>query len=240
MAPWADYCDAFCIASLSALAYIASGSIYRLYFHRTSHIPGPKLAALTYFYQAYYDLFPHSGQWIFQQIRLHEKYGPIVRVGPDEVHIDDPEFYKEFSGNTTTQKRDKSKLFYWFVGAGDLIDSSSFATLPAEHHQVRRNALEGFFRPDMVRQVEGRIAVHVEKMKARLVSDARGGQSVDLIPLMSALTLGMYLYAGTHNVLRVSLTKCTDCLSLRHRCYFRILVRSKHECLGHSGAGQAR
>lgn len=191
-----DCYSALCGLAIPALLYLVSGSVYRLYFHRTSHIPGPKLAALTYFYQAYYDVFPYSGQWIFQQIRLHKQYGPIVRVGPDEVHIDDPEFYTEFSGDSATKKRNKSKLFYWFVGAGGLIDSSSFATLPAEHHQIRRKALEPFFRVEMVRKLESKIVLHVEKMKSRLLKDAKGGQSVDLIPLMSAMTLGTCFHAG--------------------------------------------
>lgn len=173
--------------------YILSLATHRLFFHRLSHIPGPKLAALTYLYQAYYDLFPHTGQWIFKQGRLHTAYGPIVRVGPDEVHIDDPEFYTEFSGNETTKKRDKSKLWYWFVGAGDLIDSSSFATLGAAHHGLRRKALEGFFRENMVSGLEGRIRVHVDKMRERLSRDSRGGRAIDLIPLLSATTLGRLL-----------------------------------------------
>lgn len=185
--------DVLPILFASAGLYLVAGSVYRLYFHRTSHIPGPKLAALTYLYQAYYDLFPYTGQWIFEQVRLHSVYGPIVRVGPDEVHIDDPEFYKEFSGNDTTKKRDKSKLFYWFVGAGDLIDSSSFATMHADHHAMRRRALEGFYREDVVKKLEGRISVHIKKMRNRLIADSEGAKAVNLLPLMSALTLDAYL-----------------------------------------------
>jgi hypothetical protein len=42
---------------------------------------------------------------------MHERYGwyfpgPIVRINPDELHIDDPEYYEEIYGSTT-RKRDK-------------------------------------------------------------------------------------------------------------------------------------
>ena len=100
-------------------SYLAILSIYRLFFHRISHIPGPKLAALTYYYQAYYDVYPHKGKWLFHQMSLHEKYGPIMRVGPDEIHIADPDFYAEFAGSAT-KRRDKSPLWYWFAG-NDLL-----------------------------------------------------------------------------------------------------------------------
>jgi hypothetical protein len=34
--------------AVAALAYTAALAVYRIYFHPISHIPGPKLAALTY------------------------------------------------------------------------------------------------------------------------------------------------------------------------------------------------
>jgi hypothetical protein len=48
--------------------------LYRLYFHPLSHIPGPKLAALTFLYQTYYSLV--NGSRFYAQIgKLHKIYG---------------------------------------------------------------------------------------------------------------------------------------------------------------------
>lgn len=74
---------------------IASLIIYRLYFHPLRHIPGPFLARLTYGYQMYYDVYL-GGLMPRQLAKLSEKYGPIVRIAPDRVHVNDPEFYKRF------------------------------------------------------------------------------------------------------------------------------------------------
>lgn len=47
---------------------------HRLYFHPLAHIPGPKLAALTFLYQTYFSLV--NGSRFYAQIgKLHEIYG---------------------------------------------------------------------------------------------------------------------------------------------------------------------
>jgi hypothetical protein len=97
-------------AGVSLACYIFCVGVYRLYFSRISHIPGPRLAALTYFYQFYYDVFPHQGQFLFECGRMHEKYGPVIRIGPDEVQINDMSFYNEIY-TQGTRRRDKSRLW---------------------------------------------------------------------------------------------------------------------------------
>ena len=48
--------------------------VYRLYFHPLAKYPGPKLAAITRYYEAYYDLWK-TGQYTFKIGELHKKYG---------------------------------------------------------------------------------------------------------------------------------------------------------------------
>lgn len=59
--------------------YVAIEAVRRLYFSKISHIPGPRLAALTYYYQTYWDLWPNDGQFTFHTKDLHRRYGPIIR-----------------------------------------------------------------------------------------------------------------------------------------------------------------
>lgn len=53
--------------------------VHRLYFHPLRHFPGPKLAAITYWYEVYYDWFggPYRGRNSWNIEKLHEKYGPV-------------------------------------------------------------------------------------------------------------------------------------------------------------------
>jgi len=59
---------------VTAATYFASLAIYRLYFHPLSKFPGPKLAAITRYYEAYFDII-QNGQYVFKIADLHKKYG---------------------------------------------------------------------------------------------------------------------------------------------------------------------
>ena len=54
--------------------YATSLAIYRLYLHPLAGIPGPKLAALTRYYEAYFDICK-GGVYTFKIGELHKKYG---------------------------------------------------------------------------------------------------------------------------------------------------------------------
>ena len=64
------------------VAYVVARYIYRVTFHPLARFPGPKLAALTSWYEFYYDVI-NPGQFIWKIQSLHEKYGeccPIIPV----------------------------------------------------------------------------------------------------------------------------------------------------------------
>ena len=89
--------------------YVVQLVVRRLYFSPISHIPGPKLAAATWWYEFYYDIVL-GGQYTFKILELHKKYGPVIRINPDEVHVGDPDFYPElYTG--PGRRREKTKFF---------------------------------------------------------------------------------------------------------------------------------
>ncbi|MCJ1394259.1 hypothetical protein MMC18_007137 [Xylographa bjoerkii] len=78
-------------ATCLLLGYVFCTAVWRLYLSPLASIPGPKLAALTAWYEFYYDAVqPARFCWKIKE--LHEQYGPIVRITPREVHIKDVGF----------------------------------------------------------------------------------------------------------------------------------------------------
>jgi hypothetical protein len=65
------------VAVLTVAAYLlyAIGLVvYRLYFHPLAKFPGPRLAAATFWYEAYYEVLK-TGRFGFNISELHDKYG---------------------------------------------------------------------------------------------------------------------------------------------------------------------
>ncbi len=72
--------EALAAAAILAAASIIYTAIYRLYFHPLAKIPGPKLAALTFWYEIYFNVVK-PGMFVWEIKRLHQIYGmPLLRI----------------------------------------------------------------------------------------------------------------------------------------------------------------
>ncbi len=72
--PSPTFSDCVIAALASWLLYLLIGGVYRLYFHPLAKFPGPKLAALTGWYEFYHDII-HRGMFIWKLQELHDLYG---------------------------------------------------------------------------------------------------------------------------------------------------------------------
>ncbi|KAH6889383.1 cytochrome P450 [Thelonectria olida] len=77
--------------ALSTLILLVAIAIYRLFFHPLASISGPKLAAISSFWHAYHV---RNGRMAYLGKTLHQMYGPIVRVGPNEVWFNTKEAFQ--------------------------------------------------------------------------------------------------------------------------------------------------
>lgn len=62
---------------LGLVAFQIVKYVYRLTFHPLAQFPGPRLAALTHLYGAFYDL-SETRSYIKEMPALHEKYGTVT------------------------------------------------------------------------------------------------------------------------------------------------------------------
>lgn len=62
---------------ITIVVYIGSVALYRLFLHPLARFPGPKLAAVTRWYEGYYDVI-QNGQYTFKIAEMHKKYGKVI------------------------------------------------------------------------------------------------------------------------------------------------------------------
>ena len=70
------------------LAYVIGKVLYTLYFCPLRDVPGPSLARFTSLWEALRVLRGKSHE---DYVRLHEIYGPVVRMGPNRISFNGPE-----------------------------------------------------------------------------------------------------------------------------------------------------
>ncbi|KAE9376444.1 cytochrome P450 [Stipitochalara longipes BDJ] len=143
---------------LVSLLFTIAGAIRRLYFHPLSHIPGPKFAALTWWYEFYFDIIQPS-RYVFKIQELHKEYGPIVRITPDELHINDVGFLDTIYAPSSS-RRDK----YAYQLRTLRVPGGIGAALSHDVHKGRRDALSPFFSRRNVLYLEPLITQKVEQL----------------------------------------------------------------------------
>ncbi|KAF8888091.1 cytochrome P450 [Infundibulicybe gibba] len=154
------------LASAGGLVGCASALVHgikRMYFHPLAKYPGPALAAVSGWYRAYYDIIMDGG-WTQHLERLHEAYGPVVRVGPNELHFSDPRVHGDIYGMTSRFAKQPA-LYSCFA-----TDLSVFALFDMHEATQRRNTIGPFFARRAVSEREEMVQAKVDALIAHLGS----------------------------------------------------------------------
>ncbi|KAI9147157.1 Fusicoccadiene C-8 hydroxylase [Paramyrothecium foliicola] len=170
--------------------------IYRLRFSPVARFPGPKLAAITSWYKFYYD-WCLGGKFVFHLEQLHKKYGPIVRINPWELSIQDSRFYDEIYVSASKRRTDLPSSFMNGVG----FEDSFFLSRKHDLHKMRRQPFQKTFSRKGIQGIQPLLAELVMTLESRL-NDYRGtNQDIRLDHALTCYTSDVIetLYFGSGN-----------------------------------------
>ncbi|KAL0573598.1 hypothetical protein V5O48_008357 [Marasmius crinis-equi] len=164
---------------LSALSIF----VYRVFFHPLRKFPGPRLAAASTLYEAYYDII-QDGSFLEHLHWLHDVYGPVVRIGPNKLHFATPEAYHDIYTHGPTFTKSSSALYRAFgVGA------NSFTFTDPAKAKERRAAINPLFARRSILKLEGVIQDLVNRFIARILSQSDSEGFVDMTFALRSLTM---------------------------------------------------
>ena len=110
-------------------------------------------------------------------LALHEKYGSVVRIGPNELSFTAPEAWEDIFGRPQAGLKEENPKAPWYLsenGTGLLGASYS------DHNRMRRLMANGFSATAMVEQqpkIQEHVSLLIEKLKTKV---DRGDGRVDL------------------------------------------------------------
>ncbi|KAK1985268.1 cytochrome P450 [Colletotrichum cereale] len=158
------------------IVYFLSHAFYNLFLHPLAKFPGPKWMSVSRMPYCYKIL---TGTLPFDVLGLHKRYGPVVRIAPDELAFDDSRAWKDILGYRGVEM-EKSPKFYRPIqpildGPPNIIFSGS-----EEHANLRRALAHGFSERSM-RDEQPIINSYVDLLVKRLHEHGEGGgKALDL------------------------------------------------------------
>ncbi|OBT82403.1 hypothetical protein VE02_08402 [Pseudogymnoascus sp. 03VT05] len=137
------------------VVYYTGLAIYRLYIHPLANYPGPTLWAISSI-PGIRSLL--NGRISFDYKELHDKYGPVVRVSPDELSFNTVEAWEDIYGHRVGKhagrpNMDKDPIH---VGSVEPILGASSLTMAndTDHARLRRALAYAFSQKALVEQEE--------------------------------------------------------------------------------------
>ncbi|MCJ1380793.1 hypothetical protein MMC17_003902 [Xylographa soralifera] len=171
-------------ASAIAVVYAALTVVYDLYFHTLSRFPGPRLWAVS---RIPYVWNLIEGCLTQRTHELHDRYGPIVRLAPNELSFIDGQAWHDIYNHTPgVPNFPKNPL--WMAPAENGIHSILSAN-DADHARYRRLLSHAFSERALSQQEELLISyIHLLISRLRERASSSNTAVVDLVQWLNFTT----------------------------------------------------
>lgn len=126
------------LLSAGLVSYVLGLIVYRIYFHPLAKYPGPLLAKISDLYSTYHAL---RGDRHLEFWRCHEKYGNVVRFGPNSLSFNSNTALKDIYGfKSNARKADFYKAFW-----ASKDSASTHSSIDKAIHARKRRVLSHAF-----------------------------------------------------------------------------------------------
>ncbi|KAJ3550039.1 hypothetical protein NM208_g207 [Fusarium decemcellulare] len=162
------------IFSTLSVLYFAGTIAYNLFLHPLRKFPGPLLMRATrwpYLYKVVAGTLP------FDMLDLHNQYGDVVRVAPNELAFFDEKTWKDIMGHRTQGRSEFAKPLFFYNptnGPTNIVSSTG-----PEHAMLRRQLAPGFSEKSL-RSQQPIIMRYIDLLMLRLHERCKYG-NVDLM-----------------------------------------------------------
>ncbi|POS74154.1 averantin oxidoreductase [Diaporthe helianthi] len=159
---------------LIIVAYCVAVSIYNLYFHPLAKYPGPRLAAIS----RYWEIFSYlGGRTPTDLLELHNKYGPVVRTTPNGLSFISAPQWKEIYGHKTGHLEfSKDENYHASVSEPNILNADR------HYHGYIRKLFTHGFSEKALREQEPILKQYVDLMFKGIQEQSQNGtQPVDIL-----------------------------------------------------------
>ncbi|KAE8409388.1 cytochrome P450 [Aspergillus pseudonomiae] len=147
--------------------------VYRLYFHRLAKFPGPRLAAISTLYRAFYQIWK-DGKLIEHATELHDLYGPVIRISPNELHFRSVAAYHDIYSAKFQGTKDPD--YYEHLGQSTAL----FGLVDPIQHGARFRLVAHLFSKRHFDSLTARINAHISRFSQLLSLSAQNQEICNL------------------------------------------------------------
>ncbi|KAI1211765.1 cytochrome P450 [Annulohypoxylon truncatum] len=174
------------VPSIAGLLFVYFVYSRVLAWYRLRHVDGPWIASFSYLYMSWVTF---SGKQAANYRKLNQKYGSLVRIGPNDLITDDPDLIRRMNG-----ARSKYRRSSWYNAMRmDPYLPSLFSTMDTDEHDKLKAQLSfgygGKENPTIEADIDEQLASLMALIRRKYLSDDRQLRPMDFAHRINFFTL---------------------------------------------------
>jgi cytochrome P450 len=165
-----------CAAAICALRLTAI-IVYNLYLHPLAKYPGPWHLAIS---DVFYARMIVGGNVHNQLLQMHEKYGEVVRIAPNDLSFTGAGAWKDIYGHRPAGSTLLKDPRFYFTDE-ETRATNIFTTKDPVEHARQRKMLSHAFSAKALNEQEGTIRKYIDELMIAIRGESAKGNPLDMV-----------------------------------------------------------